>query len=93
MTRDVLTTEQAAELLQVSTATLKAKARAGLIPAAKIGRAWRFSRPALMKWLETGGLDYEAVVEQGLADAVREAMAASTGRTYSAAEVRERFGL
>jgi len=92
MLPDVLTTEQAAELLQVSTAALRATARAGVIPAAKIGRAWRFSRPALMRWLETGGLEHEAGVERGLADAVREAMAGSSGRTYTSAEVRERLG-
>lgn len=51
--RDVLTVEEAAEYLRVPRTTLLAKARQGLIPGAKIGRLWRFSRRQLLEWLES----------------------------------------
>lgn len=50
--RDVLTPEQAAELLQVSVFHVRELARQGTIPARKIGRVWRFSRRQLIEWLE-----------------------------------------
>jgi excisionase family DNA binding protein len=49
---DILTTEQAADLLQITVRTVKAKAKAGEIPARKVGRGWRFSRAALLKHVE-----------------------------------------
>lgn len=49
----VLTTEQAAELLGLSPFTIREYARTGKIPAKKVGKAWRFSRDALIRWLET----------------------------------------
>ena len=48
---DVLTVEQAAELLQLSGKTLKRLAQAGRIPGRRVGNQWRFSRQALMDWL------------------------------------------
>ena len=48
---DVLTAEQAAELLQVDAADLLALADAGEVPGRRIGEQWRFSRPALLAWL------------------------------------------
>jgi excisionase family DNA binding protein len=74
MQPEVLTTSQAAELLQLSVQTVKARARAGSIPAARIGREWRFSRRLLLKWVEQGGDRYEAMVERGLLRATIEAM-------------------
>jgi excisionase family DNA binding protein len=46
MTEDseVLTTQEAAALLRVSTKTLLALVREGAIPGEKVGRAWRFLR-------------------------------------------------
>ena len=38
----VLTTEEAAALLRVSTKTVLALAREGSLPGEKVGRAWRF---------------------------------------------------
>ena len=49
---DVLTSSEAAALLQVSLRTIKAMARERRIPARKAGRSWRFSRKALEEWLE-----------------------------------------
>ena len=48
---DVLTPEQAAELLQVEPGDVIALAEAGTLPGRQIGEQWRFSRPALIAWL------------------------------------------
>ena len=55
MPRDVMTAEQAADYLQTSVYTVKRRARDGTIPAAKIGREWRFLRSELEEWLAAGG--------------------------------------
>ena len=72
---DVLTAKQAAEFLQLSPETVKAKARAGLMPAGKVGREWRFSRRQLLAWIEAGGVLSEELVDQGLLDAILESKA------------------
>lgn len=41
---EVLTTDEAAALLRVSTKTVLALAREGTLPGEKVGRAWRFLR-------------------------------------------------
>ncbi|MDO7786111.1 helix-turn-helix domain-containing protein [Desulforamulus aquiferis] len=51
---DVLDTMQAAELLKISRVTLLKLAQEGKLPGQKVGRQWRFSREALIKWLESG---------------------------------------
>jgi excisionase family DNA binding protein len=53
MTEDteVLTTEEAAELLRVSTKTILALARQGELPGEKVGRAWRFLRAELLEYV------------------------------------------
>jgi excisionase family DNA binding protein len=48
---DVLTPGQAAQLLQVSEDEIVALAEAGTLPGRRIGRQWRFARPALIAWL------------------------------------------
>ena len=48
---DVLTPEQAAELLQVAEAEVVELAEEGKLPGRRIGDRWRFSRPALIAWL------------------------------------------
>lgn len=48
---EVLTTEEAAELLRVSTKTILALARDGSLPGEKVGRAWRFLRADLLNYL------------------------------------------
>jgi len=47
MARGVMTAKQAAESLQTSRDTVIRKARAGELPAAKLGREWRFRRANL----------------------------------------------
>jgi excisionase family DNA binding protein len=48
---DVLTAEEAAELLRVSTKTVLTLARQGDLPGEKVGRAWRFLRAELLEYL------------------------------------------
>jgi excisionase family DNA binding protein len=75
MATEVMTTEQAAEYLQIGVVTLKKKAQTGRIPAAKVGRQWRFRRSEIDEWLHYGGDAYERKVDEGLAIAMREAAA------------------
>jgi excisionase family DNA binding protein len=48
---DVLTPQQAADLLQVTPEEVVELAEAGTLPGRRIGEQWRFSRPALIDWL------------------------------------------
>jgi excisionase family DNA binding protein len=48
---EVLTPEEAAELLRSETATVIQMAEDGTLPARKVGDEWRFARSALMRWL------------------------------------------
>jgi len=48
---EVMSAEQAAQLLQVEQAVVIELAEAGQLPGRKLGRAWRFSRAALVAWL------------------------------------------
>jgi excisionase family DNA binding protein len=48
---EVLTLEQAAELMQVQADVLAALAAAGELPGRRVGPDWRFSRTALLAWL------------------------------------------
>jgi excisionase family DNA binding protein len=48
---EVLTVEQAAELLQVEPDAVRALAESGELPARRIGEEWRFSRRAVLGWL------------------------------------------
>lgn len=56
-TGDVLTLEDAAALLRVSVQALRARAEARELPGRRFGREWRFSRTALLAWLEQGEPD------------------------------------
>src|SRR2546430_10893040 len=47
---DVLTVEQLAELLQVDEKTVRSLAAKGELPGRKLGRHWRFFRPAVRDW-------------------------------------------
>ena len=54
MDNNILNVEQAVEFLGVSEKTLIKLLREEHIPARKIGREWRFSKEALIKWLSSG---------------------------------------
>jgi excisionase family DNA binding protein len=50
-TTTVLTADEAAALLRVSTKTVLALARDGTLPGEKVGRAWRFVRDDLLDYV------------------------------------------
>lgn len=47
----IMNSKQAAEFLGVGERTIRQAARDGTLPGKRIGRAWRFSRRALLDWL------------------------------------------
>lgn len=49
---DVLTLEQAAEFLQLCSKTVRRMAADEELPAKRIGREWRFSRAALLRYID-----------------------------------------
>lgn len=51
---EVMSTNEAAEFLKINRNTLMKYVHEGVIPAQKLGRQWRFSKQALLKWLENG---------------------------------------
>lgn len=51
---EVLNSKEAAEFLKINRNTLRKFVQEGIIPAQKLGRQWRFSKQALLKWLESG---------------------------------------
>lgn len=51
MSDDVLTPEEAAEILRVHPETIMRRLRKGEIPAAKIGKQWRISRKTIDRML------------------------------------------
>ena len=61
---DVMTVEQAARHLQLTADTVRRKARSGDIPAAKVGRRWRFRKTDLDEWLDNDGDLHEPEVDE-----------------------------
>ncbi len=51
--KHVLTAKEAAQLLSVHVETIRRLARAGDIPAFKVGKDWRFRREVLLRWADT----------------------------------------
>lgn len=51
---EVLTLEDAAELLRVQTSDVLALVEAGELPARRLGQQWRLSRTAVLAWLRGG---------------------------------------
>jgi excisionase family DNA binding protein len=75
MAQDIMTSTEAAQYLRIGIVTLKKKAREGSIPAAKIGRAWRFRRKELDEWVGAGGDIPEELVDWAFTELVKERMA------------------
>lgn len=48
---EVLTADEAAALLRVSTKTVLSLARAGSLPGEKVGRAWRFVKSDVLAYV------------------------------------------
>lgn len=76
---EILTIEQAAELLGVSVKTFNKVLHSENIPGRKVGREWKFSRRALIDWVGAGRSD-EFYREP------REIKAAPNGRTLPPSE-------
>jgi excisionase family DNA binding protein len=55
MATEIMTTKQAADYLHLHPESIKRKAREGELPAAKVGRGWRFRKVDLDLWLSNGG--------------------------------------
>jgi excisionase family DNA binding protein len=51
-TKEVLNVNEACSFLQIGKATLYRHTRAGAIPSFKIGRALRFHKESLERWIE-----------------------------------------
>ncbi len=49
----LLTSEQAAALLQIHAKTLQRMARDGQVPGIQIGRQWRFRTADMAQWVDT----------------------------------------
>lgn len=62
---EVLTAEEAADLLRVSTKTVLTLARDGALPGTKVGRAWRFLRTDLVAYVHDGGR-HQPVAQAGV---------------------------
>ena len=58
---EILTSEEASELLKVSNKTVLRLARDGALPAQKVGRAWRFCRSELVSYVARGSESAEQV--------------------------------
>lgn len=49
--KEVLTTNEAAEFLSLTPYTLREYAKKGVVPARKVGKSWRFVKADLLAWL------------------------------------------
>jgi excisionase family DNA binding protein len=56
---DILTVEEAAELLKIPRSSVYKLAQEGKIPAQKVGRHWRFYRPTILRWI-AGQANFES---------------------------------
>lgn len=52
---EVLTADEVARLLRVSTKTVLTLARSGTLPGEKVGRAWRFVRVDVLDYVSGSG--------------------------------------
>jgi len=94
--QEVLTLEEAANFLRCSPDTVKRRARAGEVPASKIGRAWRFRRADLDQWLAEGGTRRQELEDEGLLMMIEERkaeVAAGRSKLVSLDEAKKRLGL
>ena len=62
---EILTTDEAAELLRLSPYAVRDMARKKSLPAIKIGKGWRFHRQGLLDWVKEGKAETDPEQEQG----------------------------
>ena len=67
---EFMTVEDVAEMLRINKSTVYRMAKAGRIPATRVGRQWRFRLSALEEFLDAGGDVAFDEQEDGLAEAV-----------------------
>ena len=72
---DLLTTTQVQDLLQVDRTTIYRMVESGRLPAIRVGKQWRFSRPEIERWLGTAA----SLVRPAAATSQAPARAASNG--------------
>jgi excisionase family DNA binding protein len=65
---EVLTAEEAAQLLKVTVQTVLKESRAGRLPGVKVGREWRYSRNALIRHLGRYVGEREEVTDDATGD-------------------------
>lgn len=92
---DVMTTEEVSKYLRLSIQTVKQRARDGRMPAARIGRSWRFLKREIDEWLTDGADLYEKEIDEGLGKAAMQALQdpANRGKKASLSEVKAELGL
>ena len=54
----IMTVEQVAKYLNMVPDTIYRKARAGKIPAVKMGKCWRFPKETLDRWLNDRAMEF-----------------------------------
>lgn len=52
---ELLTVEEVAKMLKMSSFTIREYARRGKLPALKFGQQWRFKKSEVMNWLDSQG--------------------------------------
>lgn len=55
MAKELMTVDEVAEYLRVKPSSVYEWAQNGKIPAAKVGRLWRFHRDEIEAWVRSGG--------------------------------------
>lgn len=55
MAKELMTVNEVAAYLRVKPSSVYEWAQAGKIPAAKVGRLWRFHRDEIEAWVRSGG--------------------------------------
>ena len=60
MAEPLLTPEEAGQLLNIHTETVRLWARQGRIPAMKVGNRWRFDREAILRTLRGNAAENQA---------------------------------
>lgn len=96
MAQEIMTSEEAARYLHVGAVTLQKKAREGIIPASKIGRAWRFQKQDLDRWLDAADDLPEELVDWALVELVKQRRAEfekSGEKTIPWEQVKQELGL
>lgn len=89
---DVMTLKQTADYLQLTPSALYRMARAGRVPASKVGNRWRFQKEVINQWLREQALESLSVRltllvvddDKVLCDAITEVLRSEGHRVFSA---------